>query len=115
MSEEQEQNPALEHLIRTITSKLEKKGVYTEMVSMNINSVIPVDETQDPVELVKTGAASMLLQFLCSIGDYALKDEVLYPEKAEEEKLFRAVMPLESELKLSEMLSELQALESDEE
>ena len=107
-------------VVENLTKVLEKMGVYVNMVSVDAHG------EPDKMELVNVGTLSireavwnhdieMAFQLVVSLGDLALSDKFLYPEQQADMQEFLKIAPLETEIAMEQMLSELAAEINDEE
>ena len=99
-----------------LVEALEKKGLFSLFVAIGghpeseegLEKINELNESGgEAIDLVGSDDVSFVLTATFSVGEVALSDRVIYPERFKEEREFLSIMPLEEEIGLQEMIAEI--------
>lgn len=97
----------IEKLVQDLGKTLEKSGLYLESIEFGTSNMEIFEgedgDTISPSEIdirqkMIDGEAQFVVTASFSIGEIAFSDRVLNPEKYDEDKRFKAIVPTEEEM-----------------
>ena len=113
-----ENEARIEKLVETVVEDLENMGLYSRQVAIMGGSTADDEEGEDEEfdldskdirKLIADGEASYAIVGVWQIGKVAWQDKILNPEKYDEDRQFKAMMPTEQELLANKVQEALQS------